>query len=193
MSSFLRADVIKNAVSRLGDSRASRSMVHFLILKRTGVRVGQDVVSFSQKNDDLGRAVDDLTQLFSAGATVPRSLLGKPHFNPFGSANSAWQYLGGNWRENGTGPTLSGAVWKGIVDVVSERPRSGKLASGDVGKLPSVLLKRGDRLPSITDAAIWYHRARDIASLLGNTTDPATLEEDLPTSGLADGVDHSNA
>lgn len=182
MARYLQSNIIKAAVGRLGESRASKSMLHFLVFKRAIASGGNPVVSFSVNNPNLGGAVDDLTKCAMNGSPLPAALRETPHINVFGSGHSAWQYLGANWRSNGTGPALSGAVWRGIVDVVSERPRNGKLSQGYESKLSGILLKAGSQLPVLTDAAIWYHRADDLEARFGSVADSAQLDERLRES-----------
>src|ERR1039457_400686 len=104
MARYLKPNIIKAAGARLSESRASKSMLHFLVLKRAIARGGDPVVSFSANNANLGGAVDDLTKCAMNGAQLPVALRETPHINVFGSAHSVWQYLGANWRTNGTGP-----------------------------------------------------------------------------------------
>ena len=157
-------------------------MLNFLVFKRTSVRANEASVSFSTKNVHLTDAVHDLAACAPHGTTLPLAVRDKPHVNVFGSHDSTWRYLGENWRTNGTGPALSGAVWRGIIDIVSERPRRGKLSPGFAQKLPKVLLKAGSQLPSLTDAAIWYHRADDLEARFGAVADVAQLDERLRES-----------
>lgn len=105
-----------------------------------------------------------------------------PFVNIFGSAGSPWQYLRAEWRKNGTGPAISGAAWRGVVDLVGERPRSGKLSDHYVTGLGDLLLKAGSRRPSLVDAAIWLHRADDLEARFGAIRDSASLETELRKS-----------
>lgn len=191
MGRFIHAKIINAAVNRLGDSRASRSILNFLVFKRASTLAHETIVSFSASNLNLGTAVDDLAACAPNGTHLPHLLLDKPHVNVFGSSGSPWQYLGKNWRTNGTGPALSGAAWRGIIDIISERPRKGQLSEDYARKLPNVMLKAGKKLPTLTDAAIWYHRADDLEVRFGAVADTAQLEDQLCESfikqlGLAD-------
>ena len=80
------------------------------------------------------------------------------------------------------GPAISGAAWRGVVDLVGERPRSGRLSSAYVTGLGDLLLKAGSRLPSLVDAAIWFHRADDLDVRFGTVRDSASLETKLRDS-----------
>jgi len=157
-------------------------MLHFLIFKRASTRERKPVVSFSTGNPHLRNAVDDLTACALNGTNLPHEMRGKPYVNIFGTKDSAWQYRNAGWRKNGTGPALSGPVWQGIIDIISENPRSGRLSPGYLKKIPDVLLKKGDALPALTDAAIWYHRADDLESRFGAVPDVAQLDEKLRES-----------
>lgn len=182
MARFIHAKIINAAINRLGESRASRSMLNFLVFKRASTLAHGTVVSFSASNLSLGTAVDDLAACAPNGTHLPHLLLDKPHVNVFGSTGSPWQYLGKNWRTNGTGPALSGAAWRGIIDIISERPRKGQLSEDYARKLPSVMLKAGKQLPTLTDAAIWYHRADDLEARFGAVADTKQLDERLRAS-----------
>ncbi|HRZ07891.1 MAG TPA: hypothetical protein P5102_17440 [Candidatus Competibacteraceae bacterium] len=177
MGRFIHAKLINAAADRLGKSRASKSFLHFLVFKRASALAHESIVSFSTSNLYLGTAVDDLTACALNGTHLPDVLRGKPHVNVFGSDGSAWRYLGERWRVNGTGPALSGAVWQGIINIVGERPRKGQISKDYARKLPSIMLKAGKQLPTLTDAAIWYHRADDLEARFGAVADTAQLED----------------
>jgi hypothetical protein len=179
---YLQPNVIKAAVLRLGESRASKSVLNFLVFKRASVRAHEPVVSFSTSNPNLGKAVDDLAHLAYYGEALPSEARDKPYVDVFSPSDSAWRYRNAGWRTNGTGPALSGAIWRGIVDIVSEKPRSGQLSPGYIEKLPGVLLKNGTNLPALADAAIWYHRATDLDPAFGGITDSHQLDERLRES-----------
>lgn len=182
MAQFIHSELIKVAVGRLSESRASKSMLNFLVFKRASARAHESVVSFSNSNENLGNAVDDLASCALNGVSLPLGSQDKPFVNVFGPSDSAWRYRNAGWRTNGTGPALSGAIWRGIVDIVSEKPRSGKLSPSYIQKLPGVLLKNGTKLPTLTDAAIWYHRADDLEARFGKLADTKQLEEQLRKS-----------
>jgi energy-coupling factor transporter ATP-binding protein EcfA2 len=69
-----------------------------------------------------------------------------------------------------------------VVDLVEERPRSGRLSSTYVTGLKALLLKAGLRLPTLADAAIWFHRADDLEARFGTIRDSASLETQLRDS-----------
>ena len=182
MARYLQPNIIKAAVARLAESRASKSMLNFLVFKRASVRAQEPAVSFSTSNSNLGLAVDDLALLALNGSTLPPEVRDKPYVDVFSPSDSAWRYRNAGWRTNGTGPALSGAIWRGIVDIVSEKPRSGQLSPGYIQKLPGVLLKSGANLPALTDCAIWYHRTTDFDAVFGTITDSHQLDERLRDS-----------
>lgn len=183
MARFINPEVLSVAIDRLLESRSSRSMLNFLIFKRAISLANSAIVSFSARSDSyLVKAVEDLAACSPNSTKLPHQLHKKPYINVFDSSGSPWLYLGSNWRTNGTGPALSGAVWRGVIDIVSERPRKGQLAEGYTQKLASVVMKAGTKLPGLTDAAIWYHRATDVQAQFGDVTDSAELDERLRAS-----------
>jgi len=130
MARYLQLDILSEAAARLGESRASKGMLNFLIFKRATARANDQIVSFSSSNIDLGKAVDDLALIAVNSDAPPTATRGKPYVDIFSSSDSAWRYRNAGWRTNGTGPALSGPIWRGVVDIVSEKPRSGKLSTG---------------------------------------------------------------
>ena len=60
MAQFIHSELIKVAVGRLSESRASKSMLNFLVFKRASARAHESVVSFSNSNENLGNAVEDV-------------------------------------------------------------------------------------------------------------------------------------
>jgi hypothetical protein len=181
MARYLPATAIKASVDRLIDSRAKSGLVDFLVFKRALSRAGANEIPFSSTDANFTGAMGDLAATYPqvAGLTSPPK--GKPFVKVFGTAG-AEKYVTKKWLTNGPADTLSGPKWKSVVQIEGSNPRRGSLRAEHEPQLAPLLLKAGGELPSLTDAAIWYHRGQDLAGRFGILTDGSQLEERLRAS-----------
>lgn len=185
MSRYLSAETISASMQRLIDSRARDGLVHFLLLKRALARAKTKAVPFSSKDVSFTGAMRDLAATYppDIGLEAPSKV--EPFVKVFGTAGAS-KYVSGRWTTNGPADTLSGPKWSSVVHLEKTRPRKGSLATDYVQHLGPLLLKSGHQLPSLADAAIWYHRAIDLQARFGNVTDGEQLEERLRASFIKD-------
>lgn len=185
MAKFLSAETISASMQRLIDSRARDGFVHFILLKRAIARAQANDVPFSSNDPNFTGAMRDLA------ATYPPNigLKAPPHISPFvkvfGTAGAS-KYVSGRWTTNGPADTLSGPKWSSVVHLEKTRPRRGSLTTDYAQHLGSLLLKSGHQLLTLTDAAIWYHRANDLQARFGHLTDSEQLDERLRASFTED-------
>lgn len=178
MPSFLSPEAIKKSVKRLINSRAKSGVVDFLVLKRALSRKGINEIPFSSTDAEFTGAMVDLAATYPIvyGLNKPSSF--KPFVKVFGTAG-AEKYVTRKWLTNGPADTLSGPKWNSVVQIRGSKPRHGSLRSDHELHLSKLLLKAGDQLPALTDAAIWYHRADDLEARFGAVADTAQLEDQL--------------
>ena len=159
----------------LSPSRALSGFVDFLVLKRALTRVGEDSVAFSMRDVNFTGAMDELAGTYPAGvaAIAPADI--RPFVKIFGTAD----YLTHKYSSNGAADTLAGSNWRQIVRVFGKKPRRGSLELGHEQHLSATLLKSGDLLPALDDAALWFHRADNLDGQLAAETDGATLGAQL--------------
>lgn len=124
-----------------------------------------------------GTYPDDMNTAMPAGMN--------PFVKIFGTAG-AEKYVSRKYKTNGPADTLAGPNWSSVIEITGSKPRQGALRANYVASLGTLLLKANGHQPKLKDAAIWYHRARDIAPLFGDTTDPTTLEEALRDAFVRD-------
>ncbi len=105
----------------------------------------------------------------AVAAIAPANI--RPFVKVFGTAD----YLTQKYPSNGAADTLAGSNWRQIVRVTGRKPRRGSIEPGHEQHLAATLLKAGDLLPALDDAAIWFHRAYDLAGQLTAVADGAAL------------------
>lgn len=185
MSRFLSAETISASMQHLIDSRARDGLVHFLLLKRALTRAKTKAVSFSSNDANFTGAMRDLAATYPPGIGIEAAPSISPFVKVFGTAGAS-KYVSGRWTTNGPADTLSGPKWSSVVHLEKTRPRRGSLAENYAQHLGPLLLKSGHQLPTLADAAIWYHRATDVQARFGNMTDSVQLEEQLRASFIED-------
>lgn len=181
MSSFLSAEIIKKSVQKLIDSRAKSGVVDFLVLKRALSRTGVNEIRFSSTDANFTGAMNDLAATYPIGSELDMPSSFRPFVKIFGTAGSE-KYVTRKWLTNGPADTLSGPKWNSVVQIKGSKPRRGALKSDYEPHLSALLLKAGDQLPGLIDAAIWYHRADDLEARFGAVADARQLDERLRTS-----------
>ncbi len=185
MKKFLSSETISASTQRLIHSKARDGLVHFLLLKRALARTQNKAVPFSSNDANFTGAMRDLAATYPPyiGLEAPPKI--SPFVKVFGTAGAS-KYVSGRWITNGPADTLSGPKWNSVVHLEKTRPRRGSLTADYVQHLSTLLLKSGHHLPTLTDAAIWYHRAIDTQKRFGNVSDTDQLDECLCTSFIKD-------
>jgi len=168
MPTFLHAQRIAEATQRLIDSRATIGFVNFLIFKRALVLSNTGDVVFSLRDRPFMQAISELA---STDPNASGTVQCKPFVVVFGSSGDKDKYRGEKFPTNGPADTLSGPGWKRVILTKGQDPRHARLRAPYLSHLPEVVLKSGAILPDIADAAIWFHRASDLSSIV----EPAKL------------------
>lgn len=167
MPVYFSGQAISNAISSLTSSRAKASLLDFLIVKRT-LKIKGEPTAIAQSEPAFIQALNELaecTPSSSAGVTASSE---KPYLNPFSTDDSKLGYRAAKFKSNGTNSTIAGNSWNNVVDLSSDDPRKTSLKSGETGYIDSLsrlLLTRGENKPkpSLTDAAAWYFRRRELS------------------------------
>ena len=181
MALYLSAESISAATQRLIDSRARDGLVHFLLLKRALARAHSNDVAFSSNDEHFTGGMRDLAATYppETGLTIPAGV--SPFVKVFGTAG-ADKYVSARWTTNGPADALSGPRWSAVVQITGNRPRRGSFKPDYQPHLQQLLLKAGTQMPSLTDAAIWYHRAIDLEARIGPMGNTAELDTRLRES-----------
>lgn len=163
MALYASAESLGEAVSRLSVSNARPSLCDFLIVKHA-MEQGDGTVTLSLADETYMSSV----RAFTAVLTGPEEEELPPFFNPFGTRREARR----GWRtekypSNGPPDTVNGPGWKRVIEVLSEGPRRVQLTADYLDHLPKVISTADEQRPLIEDAAVWYHRNRDIESAAG--------------------------
>lgn len=181
MAKYLSSETVSAATERLIDSRAKSGLVDYLVLKRALARAGANDVPFSSTDGKFTGAMNDLAATYPLGIGNPAPAKFSPFVKVFGTAG-AEKYVTKKWLTNGPADTLSGPKWTSVVQIEGSNPRRGSLKGDHEQHLAALLLKAGSRLPALTDAAIWYHRADDLEARFGVPPDTAQLDQHLRES-----------
>jgi hypothetical protein len=178
MAAYLSASVIKQSANRLIESRAKNGLADFLILKRSLSRSNSASIAFSSRDINFVGAMNEIAGTYPNGMTFDIPFSMSPFVKIFGTADSN-KYVSHKYKTNGPADTLAGPNWSSVIEITGSKPRQGALRANYVASLGSLLLKANGHQPTLKDAAIWYHRAQDISPLLGDTKNPAILENAL--------------
>src|SRR6266567_1926999 len=173
MPFFLRPEIIEDSAIRLMKSRASIGFINYLIFKRTQVLGGNEEVALSTKNKPFMEAMDDLAACYQGQAATIKRIDVKPFVNVFGSAEKGDKYISGKFTTNGPADTLGGRAWETVVGISGSNPRRAKLKANHARRLEPLMLKAGEALPNILDAAVWFFRGKDVSSLVSPATETA--------------------
>lgn len=189
MALYLPADLIKDAIDRLGKSRAQPKLFDYLIFKRalelSGGASGRVVT---------GMANQDFQQAIREWALVrPTTDPGSHYFNPFGASRSKDNgFRSDKYPSNGPSDTATG--WAGslsnppFVAVPDSRPRAFTYVA-----VPALDLERAfliaetadaslNRKPNLSDTAIWWLRKRDLETInIGAAAELSQLADTLKT------------
>ncbi len=172
MAIYLSAELIKQAVERLGESRAQPKLVDYLILKRALHLVGgagSQVVT-GMSSPTFQQAVHEWVQV------RPLSATGMHFFNPFGAARSKDNgYRSDKYPSNGTSDTATG--WAGslsnppFVAVPDSKPRAFTYVAVAATDLERAFLNAEtadpnlNRKPKLSDTAVWWLRERELETI----------------------------
>lgn len=158
MAIYLAPEVITSAIERLSTSRAKSRLHDFLIVKRTLAIKGEDSVAIAQSEPSFMTALNELS-------LTGLSEDGLFYFNPI-DGNSGFRPE--KYKSNGPNTTIGGNAWRKILDLsTNSAPRKASLAVEYEGQLEKFFLTSdaASPRPNLDDAAIWYFRGQDLASL----------------------------
>lgn len=162
MAVYISADRIREAITRLGSSRAKRtSLFDFLIVKRTLAIKKSDSVAIAESEPAFINALDEV----GLAGTDDRDRL---YFNPFAvNEEGKTGYRPARYRSNGTNSTISGVPWQSVIELTNIKPRQASLKGGYLQHLSKLILAANDKpLPRLADFAAWYWRQADIETLI---------------------------
>ena len=168
---YLAASIIQRAVKRLGDSRADRGFVDFLLVKRGMSRSHSDTLAMGLRSEHLVAATHELMACDPPGSTSTRM---NPFINVFGTgSHNDHGYRSAKYCSNGT--SVTAPRWRAVFELVGSRPAVLRLTSDYLQHLPKhTLTQVGKPLPYILDAARWFHRFTELESFgisTGETSD----------------------
>lgn len=179
MAVYISANRIKQAISRLGSSRAKRTpLFDFLIVKRTLALKGGNKAPITESEPSFSAALDELGKTDIADRA-------RYFFNPFAvHEEGKTGYRPERYRSNGTNSTIAGVTWQSVIELSATKPRQASLKANYVDQLPALILASNAKpLPSLADLTAWYWRRQDIAPLVEgartNTERMARLANEL--------------
>lgn len=157
---YLSTKTLREAVLRLGSSRASKGFVDFLIVKR-GIKLSDsDKVATGTRSEELQQATTELMAVDPADEDdVERP---NPFINVFGTRSHGDNgYRSSKYRSNGTSVTVP--RWMDVFDVVSRGPAVVRFKDDYLEHVEDrVLTSINDPRPHILDAAQWLFRFADL-------------------------------
>jgi hypothetical protein len=187
MTSFLPPDVIKDAVNRLGESRAQPKLFDYLIFKRALELSGG---SSSQVVTGMGNA--QFQQAIREWALVrPTAAPGNHYFNPIGAARSKDNgYRNDKYPSNGPSDTVT--RWATsisnppFVAIPESTPRAFTFVAVPASDLERAFLLAEsadptlNRRPKLADVAMWWLRERDLETFgIDSTSEVSDLVDTL--------------
>lgn len=167
MAIYLSAQAIREAINRLGNSKAKNTLFDFLIVKRSLALANTKWLAISESQPVYVQALDELGRVsFQRNPVNPNH----PYYNFFDMKPRSKKY-----KSNGTNTTIGNPPWRVIFDMDdSERPRKSSLAKNYLSSLADFFLTKANApLPKLADVAIWYHRGQDITDIIGNEDNAA--------------------
>lgn len=177
MPLFLAAGTIREAIARLGNSRALPALSDYLVFKRAIVlQRGDDSLAdptqviTGSKSKSFMQAV---TEVAAWAPGVTRAQEGSPYFKTFGASrdNKGNGYVSHRYWSNGPSDTINS--WQArstppIERVPDRSPMTFKFPEPNAEALTRDLLLKADLpLPRLVDAAIWWFRFSDLEDRLG--------------------------
>lgn len=176
MATFLTAARIEAAITALAETRAKRTLLDFLVVKRTLTIKGEQA-AISTGEPAFVQAAEELARVWSGGRVNQKA--DSEFFNIFSSRDRTGGYRQGKWISNGTNTTIGGNSWQSILSLSTGKPRRVTMQSEYHTHLSSVLLNSTPKLPlpSLSETAVWYFRRKNIDSIIGSVEDPAKRME----------------
>lgn len=174
MTSYLSPATIREAVDRLGESRAQSILLDYLIFKRAlllgAAETGATTVVTGTKSTNYVAAIDELSRV----ALPAESEL--PYFSPFGARRDKGRgFKSKKYPSNGPSDTVN--RWQSRPDrpidfVSGTSPKEFVPVTRSADELEGFLLIAAKASgptdkPLVADLAVWYHRAADIEPLDG--------------------------
>lgn len=179
MAVFLSAKRINTALERLAESRAKNALFDFLIIKRTLAITGEGAALIRETEETFVHALDELGACgnYEGVQVKPDSAF---YLNPFFTREKSKRgYRLKRYRSNGTNTNIRGGYWPNVI--VFDEPAREKvsLRPGYEDHLATLLLNKGkktDPKPNLTEVAVWYFRATDVAQFVaGRNSDDERL------------------
>lgn len=190
-SSYLSPATIKEAVDRLGASRAQSILLDYLIFKRAQLIAedhGAPVVT-GTRSEPYVAAIDELSRV----ASPTESEL--PYFSPFGARRDRGRgYKSKKYPSNGPSDTVS--RWQSRPDrpidfVPDTSPKQFLPVSRSASELEGFLLVAArssgpSDKPRLSDLAAWCHRGADVSALVTEGVVPVVqlIESTVADLGL---------
>ncbi len=157
---YVSSDRLRLAVERLGKSCATQRLVDFLILKRAMVTNRSRTVALSKNDTHLTSAIRNLMEIHPGAAEDVD--IEFPYINVFGTEGHASKgYRSKKYPSNGTAVTVPN--WDSLIKTSGQNPRVAEFKAGYLKHLRSLMLKAHGDMPSVDDAAVWYHRSQQIS------------------------------
>lgn len=172
MGRFLDASTLREAVQQLGASRATPSVMDWLIFKRA--LVNSKAVDAKAKSVITGLQSLPFQQAIRELAESARAQSGTwngpPFFSPFGYLRDKQTgFKSPRYPSNGPSDTYGGWQTRSappppLESVPSTSPRQFRLAKRSPNELSEFLLKGGkEQKPTLLNAARWWFRATEFA------------------------------
>lgn len=169
MTSYLTQETIKDALVRLGQSRAKPLLLDYLVFKRAQVEAGDDAaapVVTGITADAFMSAIVQLARVQDAATGTDR------FFSPFGYTRDRGRgYKSDNFHSNG--PSVNVASWGSraaapIQYVPDTRPKEFRFVDRTADEFEHFMLIGAkadvEDKPRLTDLAVWMHRSADVSA-----------------------------
>ena len=173
MARFVNANTLRDAVRRLGGSRAKSSLSDYLVFKRALVLTRKTdpsalAVTTGTESDAFQRAIKEVASATSNGAQV---WTGQPFFSPFGQRDSARGFKGPKYVTNGPSDTVGRWQSQGTTPlrvVPATSPKQFTFEARTSAELANFFLLKSGTMPTLLDAALWWHRFADLDAQFGH-------------------------
>ena len=173
MATFLSVETIKDAVARLGQSRAQSALVDYLIFKRALLLTNRTAGPTVTQIKTGTRSTEFVTAIRQLTGVADPSDSSRPYFSPFGARrDTARGYKSQKYPSNGSSDTVSrwGSRPARPLEVVpGTSPKEFTLVERSSSELEGFLLIGGVPVncsgykPYLGDLAIWWLRDTNLA------------------------------
>jgi hypothetical protein len=154
-------------------------MVNFLILKRAVKLAGKSPVNLSTKDTKFQQAITDIAW-WPAEQNSDET---RPFIDIFGSVKAKSNGLKkSKYRSNGPADTLKNGTWRPVVNIADgDKSKMASLQSNYRDGLKDLVILKDEArpMPLLRDAAVWYFRGKDVAAIVGRSSDDADVEKKL--------------